>query len=167
MYAALCLVDTEQHIQQGTLLQLQPTHPMHIVLCLGQCLRKLVTCHATCRVGQLRAQDLILLAGVALLQKAEEDNSGAQGLSRILVQALQIQSAQQIWSLDLQAAGLPFDELVWLAHSLHAASSYEVRPGCCIEESHCMTIVLHSISEGHQVLDAPGRDISLTMGWVA
>ena len=66
----------------------------------------------------------MLLAGVALLQKAEEDNSGAQDLSNILIRALEDPTAQK-WSLDLDAAGLPFRQLEWLAHSLHAASTYE------------------------------------------
>lgn len=139
-------------MEQETLLQLQPTHATHTVLCLCDFRRKLTACHATCRVAQLMAQDLILLAGVALLQKAEENNSGAQGLSRILVQALQVQSAQQIWSLDLETAGLPFDELVWLAHSLHAASSYEVRADSSIYKPHCMTAGLHKKFKASQRL---------------
>ncbi len=79
-----------------------------------------------CRLGQLRAKDLVALAGVALLQRATADNGGAQIVSAIAIEALQVSKAQHMWSLDLQAAGLPFSELEWVVHSIHAAASYEV-----------------------------------------
>ncbi|KAK9830774.1 hypothetical protein WJX74_006545 [Apatococcus lobatus] len=77
-------------------------------------------------VAQLRGKDLILLAGVALLQKAEEDNRGAQDVSRIIIQALQVPTAQQIWSLDLEAVGLPFQKMVWLVATAAEVSAWDV-----------------------------------------
>ncbi|KAK9837387.1 hypothetical protein WJX84_007620 [Apatococcus fuscideae] len=44
-------------------------------------------------VNQLKAKDLVIIAGIALLQKAGDDNAGAQGLSNTLIQALQVATA--------------------------------------------------------------------------